>query len=158
MRGDERLAQPGDRALRVLGHVELVRVCAAVVAHRHCLTAPNELRAARAEPAPAPQRVFGRVAVRGAVPALHRLNRKAIADRYRPEIERRRQWPVGRDDLIDRQDKPRFAQVCGEVRDRLERLDLDVIAEQRALLRRRLSTAGRGGAAPIGRAAGTIGC
>ena len=137
VRGDERFAQPGDRALRVRGHGELVRVRAAVVAHRHRLAAPDELRAARAEPAPAAQRVLARRAVGGAVPALHRLNREAIADRDRAQLERRRQRSVRDDDFVDRQAEPGFAQVRGEVRDRLERLDLDVIAEfQRALLTR----------------------
>ncbi len=77
---DERLAQPGDRALGRLRQDQLVGVGAPVMAHRHRLAAPHELRAALAEALPAPHRVGRGRAIRFSVPALHRVDGEAVAD------------------------------------------------------------------------------
>ncbi|OQA40206.1 MAG: hypothetical protein BWY52_02927 [Chloroflexi bacterium ADurb.Bin325] len=77
---DQRLAQPSQRGQVGFVDEQLVRVCAAIVAHGHRLAAEDELCAAPPETAPAPQRQLGGRAVRGAVPPLHRQHREPVAD------------------------------------------------------------------------------
>jgi len=79
MLGYERLPQAGQLAQVGLVDEQLVGIGPAVVAHRHRLPAPDQLRAARAEPAPAPQRQLARAAIRGPVPAFHRQDRETVA-------------------------------------------------------------------------------
>ena len=83
VRADQRVAQPRDGGLAAGGHHQLVGIGAAVVTHGHGLAAPDQLGAREAEVAPAPDRVVGRPAVFVAIPAFHRLDREAVADRER---------------------------------------------------------------------------
>src|SRR5207244_2156240 len=83
-------AQLADRRFGARIEHQLVRIGAAVGADRDRLAAPDELRAREAEVAPAPPRVVAREAVVRAVPAFHRLDREAVADREAIDLERLR--------------------------------------------------------------------
>ena len=87
MRVDERLAQRGDIAERLLVDDELMRIGPAVVAHRDRFAAPDDLRAADPEVRPAPPGEIGGVTIGRAVPAFHRQDAPAIAGPHR------RSWP-----------------------------------------------------------------
>ena len=87
MRGDELFPQPGDGALRVRRHQQLMRVGAAVVPHRHRLAAPDQLGAADPEMTPAARGQLARTAVDGAVPAFHRQDAEAIADADAADVD-----------------------------------------------------------------------
>ena len=80
MRRDQLLAQPRDRRQRARRQQQLMRIGAAVMADRHGLAAPDQLRAALAEILPAAGRQVARFAVGRAVPAFHRQHAEAIAD------------------------------------------------------------------------------
>ena len=77
---DEQLTQPREVILSVRAAEELIRVGPALVPDRDRFAAPDELRAARAEVAPAAARQLRGAAFGRAVPALHRVNGEAIAD------------------------------------------------------------------------------
>ena len=72
--------QLSDARLVLLDEDELVRVRAAVGPHGHRLRAANQLRAALAEALPAPTHFVAQATGRRAVPALHRVERDAVAD------------------------------------------------------------------------------
>ena len=88
------------------GGDELARVGPPGGDDRHRLPSPHELCPADPEVAPPSQERFGGKPVRGGVPALHRVDRPAVADhpaadRHRP---RQRRALGGREDrLVDRQ-------------------------------------------------------
>ena len=81
VRGDQRLAQAHEIGQRVLVDDELVGVGAAIVAHGGRLPAEDQLGAAEPEPLPAPERQLGGMAVERAIPALHRQDAEAVAER-----------------------------------------------------------------------------
>ena len=107
---DQDLAQMGEPALGMRADHELVGIRAPVVTHRDRFTAPDKLRAALPEPPPSADRVLARVAVRRAVPSLHRMDGEAVADidpvaHERPCQRRIRstgQFPVARDRHAER--------------------------------------------------------
>jgi len=80
--GNEGLPQAGQLTQVRLVDQQLVRIGPTIVADGHRLPAPDQLRATRAEPAPAPQRQFARPAVSRPIPTLHRQNRETVADRH----------------------------------------------------------------------------
>ena len=75
--GDELLPQSGQRALGAFGDQQLVRARASVVADGDRFATPDQLGAALAEMPPAPARQLARLAIRRAVPALHRQARRS---------------------------------------------------------------------------------
>src|SRR5438876_6105156 len=101
---DEGLAQFGQIFFVLLDDDKLVRVRPPVRAHRHGFTAVNQLRAALAEPLPAPADFVGRAAGGSAVPAFHWLNGPAIADAFAVDGDvpdwLRQGRGAARDDLI----------------------------------------------------------
>src|SRR5688572_1773553 len=132
MRANECVEQTSRAALGALNVIidqaNLIRIRAAVALHGERFAAPDQLRAALAEVLPPPQRVFGRLAVGRAVPALHRMDAPAIADDEVADINRRRERTVligGEDAIVTgdfrRQDR---AQVRTKVANRLEMPDL----------------------------------
>jgi len=81
MGADEGLAQADEIRQVPPVQAELVRVGASVRPHRHRFTAPDQLRAARAEPLPAAEGQLRGTAVGSAVPAFHRLDAPAVGKR-----------------------------------------------------------------------------
>ena len=91
----------------------LVGIRPAVGLDRGGFATPNPLRAAQAEVPPATQCVGRRRAVGIGVPAFHRMNAPAIADRKAADVERRRQrraFRRGQNPIVDRQLKPQLRQ------------------------------------------------
>ena len=89
--GNQRVAQVGNRLVVRLGQQQLVRVGAAVVPHRHGFPAPEQLRAAQAEVAPAADGELRWPSVGRAVPAFHRQHAEAVADAHAVQLERPRE-------------------------------------------------------------------
>src|SRR3954453_10783420 len=81
MRRQERLANLSQVALVLVIDDQLVGIGPSIGADGHGFAAINQLRATFAEALPASQDFFGNSAGRGPIPALHWLNRVAIADR-----------------------------------------------------------------------------
>ena len=131
MRGDHGVAQARDLALAVAGHGELLRIGAAVGPHRAGLSAPDQLGAAEPEAAPAPFGIVRRLAVTLAVPALHRMDRQAMADLHAVDFDRGRQWrvPAMRDDVVARHLDSEGLQVIAKARDAVKRASLGIVAE-----------------------------
>ena len=67
-------------AQRVFLDHQLVGVGAPIVAHRHRLSAPDQLCAAESKIGPAPLGHLGRATIFCAVPTLHRQHAEAVAD------------------------------------------------------------------------------
>jgi hypothetical protein len=88
MRGDELLAQGGNRADGARRDQQLMRIRAAVVADGDGFPAPHQLRAARPEVTPAPMREVARLAVARAVPPFHRQDAEPVADANAVHIDR----------------------------------------------------------------------
>jgi len=98
VRCDQHLTQPGDAGLIFLVEDKLVRVGPAVGAHRHRLTAEDQLGPTLAEALPAACHFVRHAATRRAVPAFHRVNGDAVAGRLageRDAIERLGQGRLG---------------------------------------------------------------
>ena len=137
MRGDQRIAQSGDVAERVLLQAELARVGAAVGPHGDGLAAPDQLGAAAAEIGPAPGGVLGGAAIGGAVPAFHGQHAEAVgqgaAEHFFGPGQRCRR--PGLDDGVARERQPGRARMGLESLDGAERCDLRVVTEfQRRIL------------------------
>ena len=88
VRSHQQVAQPGDVGQRLLEHDELTGAAPALGADGDRLGAEDELGAAQAPALPAAPREVGGTAVGGAVPALHRQDGEAVADRAAVQVER----------------------------------------------------------------------
>ena len=77
---DQAIAQLAQGFLSCLAGKQLVRIRAAFVAHGYSLAAPNQLGAALAEVAPAPECQIGRFARLRAIPPLHGKNAEPVPD------------------------------------------------------------------------------
>ena len=123
---DDRLAQTGDGRLRRLGHHQLERVGAPVMAHRHRLAAIDELRPALAEPPPPPHGVLGRGTLPRAVPALDGVDGEAVADGHAVDRQRRGQRLVGAvgDDVVAGHVRAQLGEMRAEAGDAGEGGDL----------------------------------
>jgi hypothetical protein len=115
---DQDLSQMGQAALGMWADHELVGIGAPLVTHRHGFSAPDKFRAAAAEAPPSVDRVLARVAVRRAVPAFHRMNGEAVADRDPVTHERLCQGRIRSTDqfLIARDREAERIQMLLEVR------------------------------------------
>ena len=136
MRIDQGFAQASDRGLRRCRHHELVRIGAPVGAHRDRLAAPDQLAAARAEAPPAPHRVFARAPVALPVPALHRIEREAIADFHAGDFDRRgeeRGRPASHD-VVARHVEAKRVEMGSKRGDAAEGRELGIFAELHASL------------------------
>jgi hypothetical protein len=128
VRRDEQLAQRGERRLGAIGQHQLIGIRTAVVTDGDGLTAPDEFRAARAEPLPAPPREVARLAVDGAVPAFHRQHAETIADAHASVGERPRERRLGRRQqrLVEAQIDPASCEMSREGVGVLERGHADI--------------------------------
>jgi hypothetical protein len=88
MRGDELVAQRGDRGQGPGRDHQLIRVRAAVRAHGDGLAAPDQLRAAFTEVAPAARGEVARLPVGRSVPSFHRQDTEPVADANAVGVER----------------------------------------------------------------------
>src|SRR5690606_5804466 len=107
-----------------------VRARAAVVPDGHRLAAPDQLRAARAEAPPAPDRELARLSVARPVPAFHRKDAEAIADAEAVALERtgERRGAGRREYLVERQIDARRREMRAQRLGRLERRDAGELA------------------------------
>src|SRR6185437_8207118 len=88
MRIEQRIAQDRQILFARWIEIQLMRIGPAFAPHGKGLAAPDELRAALAKMFPATNRVVGRMAIARGVPALHGMDRPAIADG--PALQRNR--------------------------------------------------------------------
>ncbi len=128
VRGDELVAERGERRLVALRHEELVGIGAAVVPHGDGFTAPDELGAARAETLPAAAGQIARLASGRSVPPFHRQDAETVADPHGAIDERlsKRRLRRRHERIVETEvDSGRFEVVPEEGRG-LERRDADV--------------------------------
>jgi len=88
VRGDERLAKPCDRLVRLRRERHLARIRAAVMLDGDRFAAPDQFRTADPEMLPASPRQIARRAIGGPVPAFHRQDAEAVADPNAVGLER----------------------------------------------------------------------
>src|SRR5271169_199189 len=74
------ISQVCKRRLRARRREKLVWVCSPFVGNRNRFSTPDQLTATAAEPLPSPNGNLRRRPIRGRIPALHGLNRDAVAD------------------------------------------------------------------------------
>ncbi len=82
VRGHESFAQLGQFPFIVLANDKLMRVGAAIRAHRHGFAAANQFGPADAKARPAPQHIDGDAAGAAAVPAFHGVDGITVADAF----------------------------------------------------------------------------
>ncbi len=80
VRANERSSQAGQRASRFISGKQLIGVGPSIMPHGDCLATPDQLGAAGAKIAPAPNGQLRRPSILGAVPALHWQDAEAISD------------------------------------------------------------------------------
>src|SRR6185437_1786082 len=82
MLADKKFTQMSEIGEGVFLHQQLIGIGSTVGADGDGLAAPNEFRSTRSETLPASSCQLGRPTVARAVPAFHRQNGEAIADRH----------------------------------------------------------------------------
>ena len=121
VRGNQLVAESGDRRLRRRCQHQLIRIRAPVVANGDRFASPHQFRAADSEIAPSPAGQIAGLAVRSAVPPLHRKDAEAIANAGAVDLDRLREGAGRVDLLVELKRDVRAFEVSAKGRRRFQR-------------------------------------